>query len=95
MHNMEILRGSSPPFKKFQGNVPKIQLKKLTDVPANYIYINIYADHSYNCSLNCYLKSSSEKYAILCRITLDAIVEGHDALVSQTGSSCECREPGI
>lgn len=36
---------------------------------------------------------------ILCRITLDSFVEGHDALVShhgrQTGSSCEWREPGI
>lgn len=29
MHNMEILRGSSAPFKKFQGNVPEIRLKKL------------------------------------------------------------------
>lgn len=64
MHNMEILRGSSAPLKKFQGNVPEIRLKKLR------VALRI-ADFRNNCTLasfsvdfSCYKKANRSRIII-------------------------------
>lgn len=64
MHNMEILRGSSAPFKKFQGNVPDIRLKKLRVTLRIADFRNKGTLASFSDNFSCYKKSNRSRIII-------------------------------
>lgn len=64
MHNMEIWRGSSAPFKKFQGNVPEIRLKKLRVTLRIADWRNKCTLASISVDFSCYKKANRSRIII-------------------------------